>query len=162
MALNTLLDLLELFNVSYPTNVYWHKVAIERNEHYKKVWNMFKVNNKNTRTTSLTSLKGWMFLWQINLFLCYQPTIICSKSLWKHQKDVWNLFKTNIKTPERCLPAGSDRIVDTLASCNMANISTASNNLPLFIVFAIICVINYAIWQTLGTFAKLYSGLRDN
>ena len=37
MALNTLLDLLELFNVSYPTNVYWYKVAIERNEHYKKV-----------------------------------------------------------------------------------------------------------------------------
>ena len=30
-------------------------------KHYKRVWNIFKVNNKNTRMTSMTSF--WCFYW---------------------------------------------------------------------------------------------------
>ena len=34
----------------YPVNIYMFKVNKEK--HQKKVWNTFKINNKNTRTTS--------------------------------------------------------------------------------------------------------------
>ena len=39
-----------------PVNIYWLKV---NKKHYKKVWNMFRCNNKSTRTRSLTSFYCW-------------------------------------------------------------------------------------------------------
>ena len=39
-------------SIALPANIYLLKVNNNRNTR-KKVWNMFKVNNKNTRTTSL-------------------------------------------------------------------------------------------------------------
>ena len=52
------IDDIEKINVS-PANIYLFKVTNRNPKTYKKVWNMFKVNNKNTRMTSVTLF--WCF-----------------------------------------------------------------------------------------------------
>ena len=43
----------------YPANIYLFKVNNRNTIMWNIMWNIFKVNNKNTNTTSLTSL--WCF-----------------------------------------------------------------------------------------------------
>ena len=50
---STLINLLNM-NVNIPANIYLPKV--KNRSMRNKVWNMFKVNNKDTRTTSMTLL----------------------------------------------------------------------------------------------------------
>ena len=51
---------------SYPANIYLFKFNIK---HYRKMWNMFKGNNENTRTTSmrLFSTVSIVYFEQVNV-----------------------------------------------------------------------------------------------
>ena len=59
----------------------------QQKKHQKKVWNMFGVNNKNTRKTSMSCL----FL----VFHFEQVNVSCSLGLWRLVINFWNSININ-------------------------------------------------------------------
>ena len=62
----------------------------QQQKYYKNLWKMFKVNNKNTGTTSLILISFWPFS---NVsFVKFEQVSICWLACWT-QFNTWHIFK---------------------------------------------------------------------
>ena len=79
---------------TYPGNKIIFKFSNKKQ--WSNVATSVKVNNKGTGTTSMTSvqrLRGCFEQWSRSVFF----HLLVQSQQWKHQKNVWNLFKVNNK-----------------------------------------------------------------
>ena len=94
---------IEQFELSFPASSDLLKVK-NRNSR-KKLWNMFKVNDKDTRTISMTSL--WCFYCWLRTYFTPSSSVYCwlwTIIFWLKLNDQWKLFKVDTYgTKTRCL-----------------------------------------------------------
>ena len=80
----------------HSTNKYMHKVNKRKTR--KKVWNVFKVNNKDTKTTSMTWTRFYFNTFRVGIFTDVFPSKLADGggNLQKH-----SVSKPRLNTPRR-------------------------------------------------------------